>query len=71
MAETQNRIRTILETIRENAQHALALLRDAEDERSLRWQCTQCGHVKYFTRPVPSDVASPCPKCKGAVFQTC
>ena len=38
MAETQKRLRTILETIRENTQHALALLGDAEDGRSLRWQ---------------------------------
>ena len=71
MAETQKRLRTILETIRENAQQALALLGDAEDARSLRWKCTQCSHVKHFTRPVPSDVASPSPKCKGAVFQIC
>ena len=68
MAETQQRLRTILETIRENAQHALALLGDAEDGRSLRWQCTKCGYAKHFTRPVPSDVASPCPKCKCAGF---
>ena len=71
MAETQQRLRTILETIRENGQHVLALLGDAEDERSPCWKCTQCGHVKHFTRPVPSEVASPCPKCKGAVFQRC
>ena len=71
MAETQKRLRTILEAIRENAQHALALLGDTKDERSLRWQCVQCGHVKHFTRSVPSDVASPCPKCKGGAFQTC
>lgn len=68
MAETQKRLRTILETIRENTQHALTLLGDAEDERSLRWQCTQCGHVKHFTRPVPGDVARPCPKCGGQSF---
>ena len=71
MAETQKRLRTILETIRENAQHALALLGDAADGGSLGWKCKQCGYVKHFTRPVPIEIVSPCPRCKSDVFETC
>ena len=58
MAEARNRFRTILETIRNNAQQALTLLKDP-GERSLLRQCTKCGHVKHFTRPVPAEVTLP------------
>jgi hypothetical protein len=37
--------------------------------RSLAWKCAGCGHIKHFTRPMPIDVAPPCPKCQGTQFQ--
>ena len=71
MAETSNRLKTVLERIRDHASEALSLLGDSSDQRSLGWKCTACGQVKHFTRPVPAEVASPCPKCKGASFEAC
>jgi hypothetical protein len=69
MAETSNRLKTVLERIRDHASEALSLLGDSSDQRSLGWKCTACGQVKHFTRPVPAEVAPPCPKCKGAFFE--
>jgi hypothetical protein len=69
MAETSSTLRGILEKIRDDAQKALTLLGDAAEFRSLGWKCTACGYVKHFTRPVPDEVAAPCPKCRGEVFQ--
>jgi hypothetical protein len=71
MAETPKLLRTILERIRDDAQRALTLLGDRDERRSLGWKCTACGQVKHFTRPVPAEVAPPCPKCKGASFEAC
>jgi hypothetical protein len=34
----------------------------------MRWRCLVCGQVKTFTRPVPREVAIPCPKCRGSDF---
>jgi|ERR1700730_6253668 len=68
MAENRSRLRAILERIRDDAQQALTLLEDSDRQRSLRWQCAKCGHVKHFTRPVPAEVAQPCPKCGGGSF---
>jgi hypothetical protein len=69
MAESSNTLRQILERIRDDTQQALKLLGDSEKSRSLRWRCSACGNVKYFTRPVPAEVAQPCPKCRGDSFQ--
>jgi rubrerythrin len=69
MAQTANRLKDLLEKIRDDAQRALALIANGAESRSLSWKCIGCGHVKHFTRPVPSDVAQPCPKCKGDSFQ--
>ena len=71
MAQTANHIRDLLEKIKGDAERALALLPSETELRSLGWKCTACGHVKHFTRPVPSEVASPCPKCKSDAFQKC
>jgi predicted Zn-ribbon and HTH transcriptional regulator len=73
MAETTplTGLKAILETIRERADSALRQIQESEDQRSMRWKCKDCGYVKHFTRPVPSEVASPCPKCKSDVFQRC
>jgi hypothetical protein len=57
--------------IRDQADSVLRRIEQPSGERSLAWKCTGCGHIKHFTRPVPSDVASPCPKCKNAVFEPC
>ena len=69
MAQTENRLKDLLEKIRDDAQRALALLPSETELRSLGWKCTACGHVKHFTRPVPAAVADRCPKCKGDSFR--
>lgn len=71
MAETSNSVRRILERIRDDAQQALTVLGDSEEQRSLAWKCDGCGHVKHFTRPVPAEVAARCPKCGGESFCAC
>ena len=58
----------ILERIRDDAQEALNFLGDSEEQQSLAWRCSGCGHVKHFTRPVPSEIAAPCPKCRNNSF---
>jgi hypothetical protein len=69
MAETADDLRNLLEKIRDDAQRALALIPKGTESRSLSWKCIGCGHVKHFTRPVPIEVAAPCPKCKGRFFR--
>jgi len=69
MAQTANRLKDLLEKIRDDAQRALVLLPGETELWSLSWKCIGCGHVKHFTRPVPSDVAQPGPKCKGDSFR--
>jgi rubrerythrin len=71
MAESLTPLRAILETIRDNAQRALTLIGQTEEQRSLAWKCMECGHVKRFTRPVPAEVAPPCPKCNANSFEPC
>jgi Zn finger protein HypA/HybF involved in hydrogenase expression len=62
-------LKAILEAIREQADCALRQLHDAEDQRSMRWKCKDCGYMKRFTRPVPQETADDCPKCKGRSFE--
>ncbi len=57
--------------IRDQADSVLRKIEQPSGERSLAWKCNGCGHIKHFTRPVPSDVASSCPKCKSTAFQAC
>jgi hypothetical protein len=64
-------LREVLQTIRDNAQRALTLIGPTEEQRSLGWKCTECGHAKHFTRAVPPEVAPPCPKCGGNSFEPC
>jgi len=65
-----DKIRSVFRDIRERADYALRLLREqpADEPRALSWRCLVCGHTKKFTRPVPREVAIPCPKCKGTDF---
>ena len=50
MAEIPSAVlKAILETIRERADYALKRLQNAEEERSMRWQCKDCRYVKHFT----------------------
>ena len=45
MAETSLKpLKAILETIRERVDYALKQLQDAEDQRSFRWKCKECGY---------------------------
>ena len=60
-----DQLRAVFQLIRERADYALALLRDSAETRSLSWRCLVCGHTRKFTRPVPREVAMPCPKCKA------
>jgi hypothetical protein len=69
MAQTADRLRGLLEKIRDDAQRALALPPSEAELRSLGWKCNTCGHVKHFTRPITAAVADGCPKCKGDSFQ--
>ena len=69
MAEKSEALRQILQTIRDDAQQALTLFDSSGEERSLGWKCQRCGHIKHFTQRVPADVAVPCPKCRGEVFE--
>jgi hypothetical protein len=65
MAQTTNHLRDLLEKIKADARQALALLPSEAESRSLGWKCAACGQVKHFTRPVPSEVASPCRSAKA------
>jgi len=71
MAETPDRIRQILEKIREETDQALALLNGAglAEERALGWKCTGCGYVKHFTRPASFEVVGRCPRCRSDQFR--
>jgi hypothetical protein len=68
MARTTKHLRDLLEKIKGDAQRALALLPSESDLRSLGWECTPCGHVKHFTRPVTAAAEQRCSKCKGDSF---
>ncbi len=63
-------IREALERARESVDYAINRLKSFEEVRCLRWRCTSCGYVKRFTKPMPAEVAPPCPRCKGATFET-
>ena len=63
-----DQLRSAFRSIRDRADYALNLLNEADEVRSLSWQCLVCGHTKKFTRPVPREVAIPCPKCKANDF---
>jgi len=70
MAETPLKpLKAILETIREQADHALKQLQDAKEQRSMRWMCKDCHYTKHFTRPVPLEAAGRCPRCKRTSFK--
>lgn len=39
--------------------------------RSLRWQCSSCGYVMHFTKPMAVEaVSGTCDKCWGEVVST-
>lgn len=61
-------IRELLERVQERVRYAVDRLKSFEEIRFLRWQCTGCGHTERFTKPVPAEVAPPCPKCHGSSF---
>jgi rubrerythrin len=61
-------IRAVLEHAREQLDDALARLKSFDELRAMRWRCVDCGYIKHFTRPMPAEVAPPCPKCGGEKF---
>jgi rubrerythrin len=62
-------IRELLEKVRERVDYAIARLKSFEELRCLRWRCLRCGYIKRFTKPMPAEVAPPCPKCRAAQFE--
>jgi hypothetical protein len=48
-----------LRSIRDQADSVLKEIDRRVEQKSLSWKCTGCNHVKYFTRPVPREVAMP------------
>jgi rubrerythrin len=63
-----NETKRLLEIIRERIEYAIGRLKSFEEVKALAWRCCKCGHTKKFTRPVPMEVAVPCPKCRSAQF---
>ncbi len=61
-------VREALELVRERIDYTIRRLQELEEFRSMRWRCVDCHHIKRFTRPMPADVAPPCPKCGGKKF---
>ena len=68
-SEALRSLREALEQVHDRLGLIIARLSAREEPRYMRWRCTSCGHLRHFTRPMPADVAPPCPKCKGANFQ--
>jgi rubrerythrin len=62
-------IRELLEKVRERVDYAIARLKSFEELRCLRWRCVQCGYTKRFTKPMPAEVAPPCPRCRSTEFE--
>ena len=58
----------VLEHVQERLDFALSRLKSFDELRCLRWRCVDCGYIKHFTRPMPAEVAPPCPKCGGTNF---
>jgi rubrerythrin len=60
----------VLKSIRNQADSVLKKIENASaaEQRALAWRCISCGYTKHFTRPVPAEVAAPCPKCNGKTF---
>jgi hypothetical protein len=61
-------LRGTLEAIRDLATNALNQMAESEREYSMRWKCKDCQYTKHFTRPVTSEAAGKCPRCKGVAF---
>jgi hypothetical protein len=61
-------LKTMLEAIRDLATNALNQIAKPQEEYSMRWKCKDCQYTKHFTRPVTSEAAGKCPRCKGAAF---
>jgi predicted Zn-ribbon and HTH transcriptional regulator len=68
MAETPDRLRQILERIRNETDQALSLLRDDGEQRALSWKCKGCGYIKHFTKGVTLEAVARCPRCKSDQF---
>jgi predicted Zn-ribbon and HTH transcriptional regulator len=61
--------RRLLELVRERVDYAIGRLKTFEEVKALSWRCRKCGYTKKFTRPVPLEVAVPCPKCRSGEFE--
>jgi predicted Zn-ribbon and HTH transcriptional regulator len=68
MDPTHQAMISTLQSIRDQADSALKQIEQPQEQRSMRWKCKECRHVKHFTRPVPLEAAGRCPRCKSAEF---
>jgi len=69
MESALNALIVAVRTIRDQADSVVKAVDRRHEQRSLSWKRPRCNHVKHFTRPVPSEVVSPCPNWKSDGFQ--
>ena len=62
-------LRRSLENARQQLDYVIGRLTSEAEPRHLRWRCRRCESIKRFTRPMPKNVAPPCPKCLGGDFE--
>ena len=67
-AEALKPLLQTLEEVHERLGSTIKQLKSYDEFRCMRWRCTDCGYIKHFTRPMPAEVAPPCPKCSGKNF---
>jgi rubrerythrin len=69
MDSTLKTLKADLEAIRDRATNALKQIEQSQEHRSMRWECKECQYVKHFTKPVTSEAAGRCPRCKSTEFK--
>jgi predicted Zn-ribbon and HTH transcriptional regulator len=69
MDPTLKTLKATLEAIRDMATNALSQIEQSQEERSMRWKCKECQYIKHFTKPVPLETTSRCPRCKSTEFR--
>ena len=62
-------LKATLKAIRDLATNALNQITESQEERSMLWEFKDCQYTKHFTRPVTSEAAGKCPRCKSTEFK--
>ena len=63
------RAKESLERIKNIANFALRQIEDFEKVKSMRWKCSQCGDVTFYTKPTSYEALPDfCVKCRGNLF---